>query len=804
MKNLYILILILSINNVFSQCANSILSEGFETSTALNEPTGWKWQGVDVDQNITTMPFSPARTGVKRMGFNLISENAIVKVLYCPGTINFWWRASGASSNFKVDIEYSFDKISWTVVDNLTATGSGSPTSYIQKNIVLPNSNFIAPFNTYIRFNMSARVSGTFYMDDLCISKGTCTVVPTQLRFFEVPTNCISSNRAFGLKVCATDNNGFIDSTYSSPIIVSLATGTGLLSGTTNITAVNGCATYNDLKYSTTAPLSLAANSGLLVSTNNPIGLDIVAKCPNVDTLKLVTYNLLNFPEGGPFALGATCTPQITFQNRVDTLAKILTYLKPDMLIVQELQTEAGAISIRNRALNINGVTNYAMAPYIPNTSTIVQSYNNELYYNSNKWALKQVRIIKTGTRDCTYYIMYGKDPNLATTKDTTFIDVLSFHTKARGFIDPTGDNARKTADCKAVIDSIRSWYPGPRNIVIGGDLNFYSSVDGGFLQLTTGANKFNDPVPEIAGGTGAWEANLAYSKLHTQAARCSACLSLECGATGGLDSRLDFWLMSDPVMDGSKRIKYIDNTHNILGNDGSKFNKSINFYTSANSRIAAQPIQNQVVPQTILNSLFNMSDHLPLEVKLKITYPDLSILAIENIKLFSRWVGTEATIRWEATAYNKVQYLELQHSVSGLKGSFKPIFTTSEPNLYSQFIDKKIKPGVNYYRLKLVENNEEISYSSIISLKFDGLSYVQLSPNPVVNELIIKTYHLNIDIKSTTKIFSSMGKLIANFDIVGEGFLTKEFSINNLAKGLYFVQINQGKEIKIFKILKE
>ena len=84
------------------------------------------------------------------------------------------------------------------------------------------------------------------------------------------------------------------------------------------------------------------------------------------------------------------------------------------------------------------------MAPYIPNTSTANVTYNNELFYNSNKWALKQVRIIKTGTRDCTYYIMYGKDPNLATTHDTTFIDVLSFHTKARGFIDPVGDNERK------------------------------------------------------------------------------------------------------------------------------------------------------------------------------------------------------------------------------------------------------------------------------------------------------------------------------------------------------------------------
>ena len=53
-----------------------------------------------------------------------------------------------------------------------------------------------------------------------------------------------------------TDNNGYIDSTYA--ITVNLATGTGALGGTTTISALNGCAAFNNLTYSSIAPLTLA------------------------------------------------------------------------------------------------------------------------------------------------------------------------------------------------------------------------------------------------------------------------------------------------------------------------------------------------------------------------------------------------------------------------------------------------------------------------------------------------------------------------------------------------------------------
>ncbi len=802
MKKILFFSLFLFSNWAYGQCpANTILSENFEAATAANPPTGWDTPGVDY----AASTFNDNR---KCMGINTVNsiatpEYAITKLLFCPGPVSFVWRSSGTTSAFIINIDYSFDKVNWTTAGTLNSNVANR-TTFQSFTVNMPNANFIAPFKTYIRWVMASRTStsGTFYMDDLCIGKGTCSVVPTQVRFFDNPTQCIGSNVPFNLKVCATDNNGYIDSTYAGTVNLNLTAGTGTLSGSTSAVASQGCAVFSAVKFSGIAPLTIAASSGALNSTNNVSTLDIKTKCPNVDTLKLVTYNLLNFPLGGTYALGGACSPDILSPNRADTLAKVIAYMKPDMMIVQELQTAQGATDILTKAMNINGVTNYAMAPFIENQSTANKKYNNELFYNTTKWALKKATFIKTSTRDCTYYIMYGKDPNLSVHKDTTFIDVLSMHTKARGLTkaEATADSLTKMADCKAVVDSIRKWYPGPRNIVFGGDLNLYDKAEGAFQVLTTGSNKFNDPVPEIPGGDGKWESNPAYAILHSQASRCKLCLSVECGATGGLDSRLDFWLASDPVMDGSKRMKYIDNSYKILGNDGTKYNKSINLYTGPNGRIAAQPND---LPQVLLNTLFNMSDHLPLEMKLKVTYPDNTILPLERISITGKWVNNEAVIDWKIIDNQLISKIILLRANDKTGSGYIPIFETNEVGLVNQFIDEKILPGENYYKLKIIEFSGNEKYSKIIRLKLDATSRAFVSPNPFTNELIVNTFHQNQTEITQAKLFDNTGKNIGNFEIMGLGKIQFKYPTDQLPSGFYYLKLINGVDISTLKVVK-
>ena len=69
-----------------------------------------------------------------------------------------------------------------------------------------------------------------------------------------------------------------------------------------------------------------------------------------VDTFKIVYYNLLRFP-------GST-------SNRVDSIKAIIDYLKPDIFAVEELEDITGANLIRDNALNQNGRSGYQYGTY--------------------------------------------------------------------------------------------------------------------------------------------------------------------------------------------------------------------------------------------------------------------------------------------------------------------------------------------------------------------------------------------------------------------------------------------------------
>ena len=94
--------------------------------------------------------------------------------------------------------------------------------------------------------------------------------------------------------------------------------------------------------------------------------------------LRAVSYNLLNFPDGR-----TDCgTSNINLPNRVDTLRKVMQYLKPDILGACEIQSEAGCDSILSRALNVFGTQHYQRALWSPNNSGDI---HNMLFFNSDK-----------------------------------------------------------------------------------------------------------------------------------------------------------------------------------------------------------------------------------------------------------------------------------------------------------------------------------------------------------------------------------------------------------------------------------
>ncbi|HBX50242.1 MAG: hypothetical protein A2275_13425 [Bacteroidetes bacterium RIFOXYA12_FULL_35_11] len=308
------------------------------------------------------------------------------------------------------------------------------------------------------------------------------------------------------------------------------------------------------------------------------------------DTITLMQYNLLRYDMSA-----SACSPYIEKTNNIKT---ILKYCRPDILGVNEMYpSNVAAEYIKTNALNVDGVTYYQRTNY---TNLAGSDLVNMLYFNSQKFGILSATptIVQTIYRDINIYRLYYKSANLATTHDTTYLNVIVAHLKAsQGY---ETDRATMTNDLMNFLINTYS----VNNFTFQGDFNLYTSSEPGYQNLIAHTNipwRFYDPINK----PGNWNNSSTFASIHTQSTRSA---SDGCFVGGGLDDRFDFILISGDIKNDTKKIAYIPNSYKAVGQDGNHFNSAVNSGT------------NNSVPSDVLNALYAVSDHLPVLLKLKIT----------------------------------------------------------------------------------------------------------------------------------------------------------------------------------------
>lgn len=286
------------------------------------------------------------------------------------------------------------------------------------------------------------------------------------------------------------------------------------------------------------------------------------------DTLRVMYYNILNYPGSTP--------------ERVSYFKIVNLYIQPDIILVNELISDEGANILLEEGLNVYGNLSYKKAVFTNGPDS-----DNMLFYDSTKVTLYSQDIITTELRHINEYVLYKNE----ITYDTIFLFMYSAHLKSS-----TGTvNQQKRL---AEVREFKTWIdnkPTIENIFFGGDFNFYKSTEPAYDTLINyGVHLLNDPL--IAGN---WHDNSSYASIHSQSTRTS---QFGGGATGGLDDRFDFILFSDDVEYGTNGINYIPNSCKSIGNVGNHFNIAI-----------IDPPTNTSVPDSVLQALYYMSDHLPV-----------------------------------------------------------------------------------------------------------------------------------------------------------------------------------------------
>lgn len=487
------------------------------------------------------------------------------------------------------------------------------------------------------------------------------------------------------------------------------------------------------------------------------------------DTLRLATYNILNYPG----STSATRNPEFR---------KVIHTLSPDLLVVQELTSAAGQDEFLTNVLNAYIPNLYAAAPFHDGPDT-----DNGLFYKPSKWEFVSASYIPTALRDIAEYVVRPLH-------STQQIRIYSVHLKASS--GSTNEQARlqEVTILRNHLDSLPAGTP----FLIVGDFNIYSSTEPAFQKLVTaGANPSGQSFDPL-NLNGTWSSNVSFAPYHTQSPRVR---SFGGGSTGGLDDRFDMILTSS-TMAGS----IITTTYVAYGNDGNHFNDSIN------------RLPNTAVPDSVANALHAASDHIPVAalfvfertaVPIQLAYFNGSLNATAD-SVVLQW-GTISEINNYGFFVQK--RMNEWRDWQTIDNSFVPGHgTTLQPQHY-RFAEPVPSSPVVLYRLKQVDLDgtphytDAIQVSSVTSVSATQPMTVflsQNSPNPFNAQTLIEFRLPQTDVVSLS-VYDMLGRHVRTLfegEVAAGQTYRLRFQGDNLAGGVYLYTLVTRSHAPIVKRL--
>lgn len=161
---------------------------------------------------------------------------------------------------------------------------------------------------------------------------------------------------------------------------------------------------------------------------------------------------------------------------------------------------------------------------------------------------------------------------------------------------------------------------------------------------------------------------------------------------------------------------------------------------------------------------------------------------------------GETVLLSWQVVDEKDVNYYEIERSFDGKTFGF--LEKIEKGTFLSQ--DKTPQYGVNYYRLKIVENDGSTTYSPIRSVDFGSNKKTdfKIYPNPT-------TDILNVQFNSETtqvidfELFNAISQLVYSYKLDSrQGGNHLYFKTSNFPKGLYSLRIKQGNVVTVEKVV--
>ena len=192
-------------------------------------------------------------------------------------------------------------------------------------------------------------------------------------------------------------------------------------------------------------------------------------------------------------------------------------------------------------------------------------------------------------------------------------------------------------------------------SVIYAGDFNMQSSSEDAFQELlSSGPGQAFDPVNQL----GTWHTNPSFAQWHTQSPCENSCTGGF--ATGGVDDRFDFQLVTGELLD-NEGLSYISGSYHTFGNNGSTYNDAIN----VGNTISLNGVTS-FTTQTVLNALENATDHLPVVADYQLpAVLGTSVATIPSTLLEGETFDLDVSIFNDANVLATIGADELDYSIS-------------------------------------------------------------------------------------------------------------------------------------------
>jgi Secretion system C-terminal sorting domain/Carbohydrate binding domain len=153
--------------------------------------------------------------------------------------------------------------------------------------------------------------------------------------------------------------------------------------------------------------------------------------------------------------------------------------------------------------------------------------------------------------------------------------------------------------------------------------------------------------------------------------------------------------------------------------------------------------------------------------------------------------------LNWEVADEKRIKNYSIERSAEGQK--FTPIGSVAANNNTANstyaFNDEKPLKGINYYRLKINEEDGTFKYSKVQSVRTSGLGKLSIYPNPTANFIQIK----DAESVESVNIYDVSGRLVRQF----LNNTSSQLDISTLPKGMYQVAVTANGETDFSRIVK-